>query len=95
MTEKELSNLGLKTKDGIFTPSYTFNSYDADTKTYVGLVITKTAEEVYQERLEDNKAPTDEPVPDEDVAMAEAIIELHAEIEILKNEIQTLKGEKL
>ena len=57
--------------------------------------IIKTGERLYQDWLEnkDKSFTEDELVGDEEIAMAEAIIDLHAEIELLKDEIQLLKGE--
>lgn len=63
MTSKELENLYLMTEYGVFTPNYTYDDYiiKYDEKTgdiikeeYTNLVVHKTAQEVYEEWLQNN-----------------------------------------
>lgn len=52
MTEEELQKMNLETEHGIFTPMYSYESYDNETNSYVGFVLIKTAKEKYEEWLE-------------------------------------------
>ena len=57
ITSKDVESMHLETEHGIFTPLYTYESYDPKTETYQGFEITKTAEEVYKEWLENKDKP--------------------------------------
>lgn len=57
MTQSELDNLNIVRNELTFKPRYTYDNFDADTEVYTGLVITATAEEVYQEYLNQNNQP--------------------------------------
>ena len=56
----------------LFTPQYTFKEYDSENEEYTGLEIIRTAEEVYQEWLE-NKEKATEPANSAEDRMAELI----------------------
>ena len=50
ITEKEFKEQYYKIIDGItVTPIFTYDEFDQEAETYNNLVITKTADEVYQE----------------------------------------------
>lgn len=71
MTQKELETLYLKTEHGIFTPNYTFETYNQETEEYTNLVIHQTAEEVYQLWLAQKDIPP-APTLEEEVAQLKA-----------------------
>ena len=57
ITSKDIENMYLTNDSGIFTPLFTYELYNEETDTYVGFKITKTAEQVYQEWLEQKDLP--------------------------------------
>ena len=57
ITNKDIENMYLETEHGTFTPMYIYETYDMETETYQGFEITKTAEEVYNEWLENKDKP--------------------------------------
>lgn len=57
MTERELKNLYLETEHGTFTPIYEYEHYDQETDSYTGFKVVKTAEEVYNEWLNNKDKP--------------------------------------
>lgn len=57
VTIKDVESMYLETEHGIFTPLYTYENYEPETETYQGFEITKTAEEVYKEWLENKDKP--------------------------------------
>ncbi len=54
ITQKELDEMTL---DNGITPNYTYDKYDVTTQTYINLNIYKTADEVYQEYLNNPQIP--------------------------------------
>ncbi|NFF80444.1 hypothetical protein FC764_04130 [Clostridium botulinum] len=63
ITNTELDKMTLENGT---TPNYIYERYDQETKTYINLEIKKTAEEVYQEWLNNkNNPPKKEPTETE------------------------------
>ncbi|MBN1052189.1 hypothetical protein DV092_09060 [Clostridium botulinum] len=59
ITKSEIDSMTLENGT---TPNYTYEKYDIATETYINLEIKKTADEVYQEWLDNkNKPPKKEP----------------------------------
>lgn len=67
----------LETEHGTFTPLYTYESYSQETNTYINLVITKTAQEVYNEWLANKDKP---PKPTEEELLKAKISELDTQL---------------
>ena len=59
MTQIELENMRIETEHGIFTPTYEYEDFDIVTQTYENFKIVKTADEVYQEYLENKDKPVE------------------------------------
>lgn len=78
ITNKDIQKMYLETEHGIFTPLYTYESYDPETETYQGFEITKAAEEVYKEWLENKDKP---------------VVQEPTEIELLQQENKLLKAQ--
>lgn len=61
MTEQQLKDLYIQTEHGTFTPIYTYDDFifneEIEEYEYIGLVIQKSADEVYQEWLESKDKP--------------------------------------
>ena len=93
MTESELKELYLETTYGTFTPLYTYEDFIFNEKKqeheYVDLVITKTAEEVYQEWLANKDKP---PIvePDKMEVLNEQVVALEKENKLLKSQVEVL-----
>lgn len=70
MTEQQLKDLYIETEHGTFTPIYTYEDFIFNEETeeyeYVGLVTEKTAQEVYNEWLENKDKPIVEQLTLED-----------------------------
>lgn len=78
ITGKDIQDLYIDTEHGIFTPLYTYESYDPETDTYQGFEIKKTARDVYDEWLENKDKPQ---------------IKEPTDIELLQKENENLKGQ--
>lgn len=78
ITLKDVENMYLETEHGLFTPLYTYEKYDIETETYQGFNITKSAEEVYNEWLENKDKP---------------VIQQPTEVEVLQQENKLLKAQ--
>ena len=94
MTISELKKMDIITSHGIFSPIYTCESYDIETETYKGFEIIKTAEEFYQEWLENkdkqidisSEATTEERITkleEEKSILAENVYQLASILEIM------------
>lgn len=61
MTEQQLKDLYIQAEHGTFTPIYTYDDFVFNEETeeyeYIGLVIQKTAQEVYEEWLANKENP--------------------------------------
>lgn len=78
ITSKDIDGMYLKNEHGTFTPIYDYETYDNETDTYQGFKVIKTAEEVYNEWLENkDKPPVEEPT----------------EVEVLQQENKLLKAQ--
>lgn len=87
MTQDELFAMDKHTNDGVFPPVYEYESYNQETGVYTGLVIIKTAEEVYAEYLANKNKQIDIcPKPTEE----ERITQLEADKEALAQNVYML-----
>jgi hypothetical protein len=87
MTKKELKELNLQTDHGIFSPTYTYENHFIDEETgeeiYEGIVIVETAEEVYQNWLNQDKTNNlseNEKLRKELLATQKMLVDLQTEV---------------
>lgn len=78
ITGKDLKSMYLETEHGLFTPIYTYESYDSETDTYQGFKSTASAEEVYNEWLVNKDKP---------------VVEVPTDMEVLQEENKLLKAQ--
>lgn len=75
MTENQLKELYLDTEHGTFTPNYAYDDFILNEETeeyeYIGLVIHKSAQEVYDEWLENKDKPVEPPVDQMEILQSE------------------------
>lgn len=57
ITGKDVQDMYFVTEHGTFTPIYEYEHYDQETDSYVGFNVIKTAEEVYNEWLDNKDRP--------------------------------------
>lgn len=94
MTEKQLKQHYLDTQHGIFTPIYTYEDFifneEKEEYEYIGLVITKTAKEVYDEWLVNKDKPIiEEPTSEDKISILEEELKM-AQAYIADLEVQIL-----
>lgn len=72
LTMRKLEEMFIVNERGTFTPQYTFKKYDSENEEYAELEIIRTAEEVYEDWLE-NKEKVNEPSNSEKDTIAELV----------------------